>query len=96
MASLKEHQLRPAVRQVGERDAAQRPDEAEGAQSRLMGLETGDQIGPGNAWGLLVGGTPAGGAAGAVSGLRHVWRAQGHRWIAAATDGTIWWIGIGP
>ncbi|GBD07781.1 ComE operon protein 3 [Candidatus Thermoflexus japonica] len=49
-----------------------------------------------NAWGLLAGGKPAGGAAGAVSGLRHVWRAQGGRWIAAATDGTVWWIGTGP
>ncbi len=57
------------------------------------GLAVARQV---NAWGLLVGGTPAGGAAGAVSGLRHVWRAQDHRWIAAATDGRIWWIGAGP
>ncbi len=57
------------------------------------GLAVARQV---NAWGLLVGGTPAGGAAGAVSGLRHVWRAQGRRWIAAVTDGTIWWIGTGP
>ncbi|MCX7691429.1 ComEC/Rec2 family competence protein [Thermoflexus sp.] len=49
-----------------------------------------------NAWGLLVGGTPAGGAASAVSGLRHVWRARDRRWIAAWTDGEAWWVGTGP
>ncbi|WP_376792780.1 hypothetical protein [Thermoflexus sp.] len=49
-----------------------------------------------NAWGLLVGGAPAGRAAGAVSGPRHGWHAQDRRWIAAWTDGEIWRIGLGP
>ncbi len=57
------------------------------------GLAVAQQV---NAWGLLVGGAPAGGAAGAVSGLRHVWRAADRRWIAAWTDGETWWIGRGP
>ncbi len=57
------------------------------------GLAVAQQV---NAWGLLVAGAPAGGAAGAVSGLRHVWRARDRRWITAWTDGEMWWLGEGP
>ncbi len=57
------------------------------------GLAVAQQV---NAWGLLVGGAPAGGAAGAVSGLRQVWQARDHRWIAAWTDGEVWWLRAGP
>ena len=45
------------------------------------------------AWGLMVGGAPAGAAASAVSGLRSVWRVRERGWIALWTDGTAWWVG---
>ncbi|MFZ8842962.1 hypothetical protein [Thermoflexus sp.] len=47
------------------------------------------------AWGLLVGGSPAGGAAGAVSGPRQLRHAGGREWVAAWTDGRVWWFGSG-
>jgi competence protein ComEC len=47
------------------------------------------------AWGLLVGGSPSGGAAGALSGLRLLRHAGGREWIAAWTDGEVWWFGSG-
>lgn len=62
-------------------------------EDERRGLAVAQQV---NAWGLLVGGSPAGEAAGAVSGLRQVWRARDRRWIAAETDGEIWWLRAGP